>query len=140
MNNISADTPYAGCPDSSAASGNTVSINDGRGMSLTVRGSLLTVRMKGNATTGYTWSCKISDSSVLTCESRDYSENSHPRGMVGVPGVQSYKFKSASAGTASLIFTYARSWESGNPADEKSVRVTVDASGNILADIISAQT
>ena len=122
------------------ASGETVTLTDNEGMDIAIKGNLMTVSLDGNATTGYTWSYTISDPTVLTCESDDYAENSHEEGMVGVPGVQSYKFKSASAGTASLIFTYARSWESGNPADEKSVRVTVDASGNILADIISAQT
>ncbi len=115
------------------ASGETVTLTDNEGMDIAIKGNLMTVSLDGNATTGYTWSYTISDPTVLTCESDDYAENSHEEGMVGVPGVQHYTFKAMSEGSATVVFTYARDWESGETGDAKTIEADVDDSGNISA-------
>ena len=83
--------------------------------------TLLTVRLKANATTGYFWTCSMTKEGIIEMVSEEYIEDEHDEGMAGVGGQYVASFKAAvpSDGSAlpdspvSLVFTYARS--SGEP-------------------------
>jgi len=76
----------------------------------------LNCTLNGNPTTGYLWSCKVEDESVLFCSQEEYVAKP-ANGMVGVGGYWTYEFLVKTEGKTKVIFSYARPWE--NEAIEK---------------------
>ncbi|MCG3133239.1 MAG: hypothetical protein HMLKMBBP_00364 [Planctomycetes bacterium] len=90
-------------------------------------GRTLAVRMKGNATTGFTWTCDASGAPGVTpVGTPDYVSDMSAPGMTGVGGTWIFRFRAATAGKGELKFAYARGWERDVPPIKSSaVTVTV---------------
>ena len=80
---------------------------------LSADGTVLTVRLRGNATTGYMWSYKIFDDGTLEEITSEYVEDAHEAGLAGAGGVWvcSWRVPKDFEGRNYITFTYSRSWE-----------------------------
>jgi inhibitor of cysteine peptidase len=87
-------------------------------------GAQFTVALKGNATTGFTWSADF-DKTLFSLVEDKYVTDQNPQGMVGVGGTQNLTFKALKAGKGTITCKYARSWESVAPAQTSVFNVTV---------------
>jgi inhibitor of cysteine peptidase len=86
----------------------------------------LTVKLGANPTTGYQWGdAQISNQAVISQKSYNYVEPEDTE-LMGAPGTDVWVFDAKAAGTATITFSYARSWEEGTPATYTlTVNVTV---------------
>ena len=82
----------------------------GNPLSFSVDGKTLTAKLKGNATTGYAWTCQINDESIVSKTSDQYATNEN-NGQVGVGGIHTFVFDGAKKGSTKITFTYKRPWE-----------------------------
>jgi inhibitor of cysteine peptidase len=81
-------------------------------------GSLLTVTLCSNPTTGFQWSetAQISDQTVLQQIDHKLVSAEEP-GVVGAPGQEVWTFKALEKGTASLSLEYSQPWEGGGKGE-----------------------
>jgi inhibitor of cysteine peptidase len=78
------------------------------------RGTELTVRLKANPTTGYSWQVSgAGDNDVL--KSADPSRYEPDSDRMGSGGVESFFFTCVGPGKAELVFEYERPWEDKEP-------------------------
>ncbi len=75
-----------------------------------VNGATVEFCFDSNPTTGYDWTADLNGDCV-TLTKDEYKQDAAVPGMAGVGGKQYYAFTAAHAGTATVTFTYARSWE-----------------------------
>jgi inhibitor of cysteine peptidase len=75
-----------------------------------------------NPTTGYRWTVTQADSRLLKSTSDDFLQSGD---AVGGGGARVFRFTATGAGEASLSLALARSWESGTPRQQFSIRVRV---------------
>ena len=68
------------------------------------------VSLEENPTTGYQWTYKISDESLIKYVSDSYNDSSSSN-TVGAGGVHDFIFKAIADGKADITFTYERSFE-----------------------------
>jgi len=108
--------------DSLASPGEGTDAAAGEWYKLNEDGTVLTVRLAGNATTGYQWTCKIFDETSLELIEEGYKEDAHADGLVGVGGVWQASFRATGADKRDSFdtycandvrFTYSRNWEDG---------------------------
>jgi len=83
----------------------------GNPLSFSVDGKTLTAKLIGNATTGYSWTCKVDDESIVSKTTDQYVANEN-NGQVGVGGIHTFVFEGAKKGSTKITFTYKRPWES----------------------------
>lgn len=102
----STDKPYAEVELSVSGS-----VASGEYFDAMAQGSTLKVELDANATTGYQWSCDISDSMLVAKTSDDYIQDSNESHMLGVGGTACYEFKALAPGKLTISFDYSRSWE-----------------------------
>ncbi len=76
----------------------------------TVEGKVVSFCFDSNPTTGYDWTAEKEGDCVIMTRDKYEQKPSEP-GMAGVGGYQYYDFTAVKAGTATVTFTYARSWE-----------------------------
>jgi inhibitor of cysteine peptidase len=76
-------------------------------------GTMFTVKLCSNQTTGFKWAEKanISDSSVL--QQIDHKYVAPGTNMPGAPGEEIWTFKAVKAGTCTISMEYGRPWEGG---------------------------
>ena len=80
------------------------------GKSVDVRpGSLITIRLSENPTTGYRWAVDNVDSDVVVLESSDYAPA--PNAGVGSGGERTFTFQATQAGVAAIHLKLWRDWE-----------------------------
>ncbi len=86
----------------------------------------LMVKLGSNPSTGYAWvDAAISNMAIIAQKSHDYVEPEDTE-LVGAPGTDVYVFNAKLAGSATITFSYGRSWEEGSPATYTlTVNVTV---------------
>ena len=82
----------------------------GNPLSFSVDGKTLTAKLKGNATTGYSWTCKIDDEGIISKTTDQYAADEN-NGQVGVGGIHTFVFEGAKKGSTKITFTYKRPWE-----------------------------
>ena len=101
-----------------ASTGDVAGVRDGR-TTLAV-GQTLLISLPSNATTGYRWQVSDSYADLLLAGAPfgDEVTDAHAPGMVGVGGNTVWRFRTARPGTATLTFTYGRSWERDTPPAE----------------------
>ena len=85
-----------------------------------------------NPTTGYTWEAQINGDCVILTQDK-YVQNPAPGNMGGVGGKQYYTLTAVRTGTAEVTFTYARSWETTEPA--RTVTATVTVTGDLMVSV-----
>jgi len=88
-----------------------------------------TLKLKGNPTTGYTWTYVIGDESVIEVEEKIEYLGSND--IVGAPSLFTYTVKSLKPGNTTLEFEYKRPWESQAPEEIRIYEVQVFESGKI---------
>ena len=82
-----------------------------------------------NPTTGYEWTYTVSDDTVLAVADEEYAAPDSE--MAGAPGTHTWVLSGLKEGEASVIFTYARSWESAPDDPVVTMTFTVDADMNL---------
>ncbi|SRR5574344_1050478 len=73
------------------------------------RGKTISIRLEGNATTGYEWKCTANKEGILKQVGDSYTTDD--KNVVGSSGVWTYKFKGLKAGRVVLNCDYQRSFE-----------------------------
>jgi predicted secreted protein len=83
--------------------------------------------LNSNPTTGYTWSIKsVGDEKILAPMGNTYQgDGVKNQFIIGQGGRQYWQFKALQAGTTELQLVYARPWESVQPAQVFTLKVTV---------------
>jgi predicted secreted protein len=76
-------------------------------------GDTISVKLKSNITTGYSWSPADLSTSTAMIENRNEPGES---GRVGEPGYQLFTFKAINLGEAVLLLRYFRPFEKDKPA------------------------
>ncbi|MFA5080556.1 MAG: protease inhibitor I42 family protein [Candidatus Paceibacterota bacterium] len=100
-------------------------------------GDSFIIRLNENPSTGYQWSNNY-DSTILKLETKNES-NACNGNAVGCPNSVSYKFTALAIGDAKIIFTYARSWESAEPAEKRIYNIVIVEKDNAtLCDDIAS--
>jgi inhibitor of cysteine peptidase len=94
------------------SSGNFTEADSGKTFT-TAPGGTLDIRLKGNATTGYSWNVAACDKAVIQLANSQYVPN-QPH-LAGSGGVQHYTFKIVGKGRTMLKVTYQRVWEKDVP-------------------------
>jgi len=75
-------------------------------------GDLVTISLKGNPTTGFSWrTAKLDGKSLEQKGEPKYTTNRHQPGMVGVGGMFVFTFKAAKPGKTEVNLEYVRPWE-----------------------------
>jgi inhibitor of cysteine peptidase len=88
-------------------------------------GETFSIDLSSNPSTGYQWNLghKL-DKNVLKFSDKKYTEDSHPNGMVGVGGTETWKFTGVKKGIGYIHLIYSRGDESSET--EKFYEVTVE--------------
>ena len=89
----------------------------------------VTIELKGNPSTGYTWETVLSDENIVEV-SKDVKYLG-AAGMVGAPSMFYFTVRSVSAGNTVLTLEYKRPWEEKAPLETKVYNITVDKKGKI---------
>ena len=89
----------------------------------------VTIELKGNPSTGYTWEVVLSSENVV--EVSEDVKYLGAEGMVGAPSLFYFTVSSLSAGNTVLTLEYKRPWEEIAPLETKVYNITVDEKGKI---------
>ena len=92
----------------------------------------VTIELKGNPSTGYTWEAVLSSENVVTV-SKDVKYLGD-EGMVGAPSMFYFTVSSLAAGNTVLTLEYKRPWEEKEPLEKKIYNITVDKKGKITME------
>lgn len=85
-----------------------------------------TICLKGNPTTGYTWSYTESVKGLVSIEETvTYLGDDK---VVGSPSLFKFKLKPVKDGNMLLIFMYKRNWEKDSPAESRMFLVNIKGS------------
>lgn len=82
-----------------------------------------TLTLTSNPTTGYSW--MASQSEELFTITSEYTPDSTDPAITGAGGTQVFTLTPVKAGTTTVTFVYARSWEDAGDADSCAFFVTV---------------
>ena len=77
-------------------------------------GQEATVELEENPSTGYRWTIDAkagANASILRISDRGFSQGAGGKRLLGAPGIHRWSIEAISAGSASVTFVYARSWE-----------------------------
>ncbi|MHB1314835.1 MAG: protease inhibitor I42 family protein [Christensenellales bacterium] len=89
-------------------------------------GEKFTIRLPENPTTGYAWSVKISDETVVKLDKDDYEATPTDTVIVGSGGQRVLTFAALSKGTAAITLAYERSFEKDSAIETIIFDVTVN--------------
>ncbi len=71
-------------------------------------GQSFSIKLEGNATTGYSWMVKDYNEKVLKLTINDYNTTS---GNIGAPGIFVFGFEAIAPGESEVLLEYVRPWE-----------------------------
>ena len=89
----------------------------------------VTIELKGNPSTGYTWEAVLSSENVVTVSKNVKYLGSE--GMVGAPSMFYFSVSSLAAGNTVLTLEYKRPWEEKASLEKKVYNINVDKKGKI---------
>ena len=89
----------------------------------------VTIELKGNPSTGFTWISTLSSENVVTV-SKDVKYLG-AEGMVGAPSMFYFTVSSLASGNTILTLEYKRPWEEKAPLETKVYNISVDERGKI---------
>ncbi|MBQ8465075.1 MAG: protease inhibitor I42 family protein [Alphaproteobacteria bacterium] len=92
--------------------------NDGQ-LSETSVNAKITIRLNGNATTGYSWNFSSDSPAAYMVLKDEYEPQPHPQEMVGTGGQSVYQIKLLQEGNFTITARYYRPWEEFNPEKDK---------------------
>jgi len=98
----------------------------------------LVINLKGNPTTGYSWTRTSSDTEILIPVLQEdgsaysFTQSELQRGLIGAGGTFTFKFTPSKAGNTILELKYYRPWESADTAVQTfTADVTVTEAGGV---------
>lgn len=106
----------------SATSTNALDENEESRVS--VNGSQVTLTVRANHTTGYSWVVDDSGSDMFEVEADKYVEDEHEEGTTGVGGTETFTINILQSGTGGLIFEYKQDWDGGQSDGKYNLNVT----------------
>ena len=92
----------------------------------------VTIELKGNPSTGYTWEALLSDENIVEI-SKDVKYLG-AKGMVGAPSMFYFTVRSVLTGNTVLTLEYKRPWEEKAPLETKVYNINVDKKGKITME------
>ena len=92
----------------------------------------VTIELKGNPSTGYTWEAVLSDENIV--EVSKEVKYLGAKGMVGAPSMFYFTVRSLSVGNTVLTLEYNRPWEEKAPLETKVYNINVDEKGKITME------
>ena len=92
----------------------------------------VTIELKGNPSTGYTWEASLSSENIVTV-SKDVKYLG-AKGMVGAPSMFYFTVRSLTTGNTVLTLEYKRPWEQKEPLEKKIFTIDVDEKGKITME------
>ena len=96
------------------------------GATMTVKvGDIIQVVLKGNPTTGYTWTAALSEQDASILEQMGEYGYVSDSDLIGSGGTFTFRFRALKAGEATLKLVYSRPWESVPPLETFSMTVKV---------------
>ncbi len=96
------------------------------GKAVTVKtGDIIQVVLKGNPTTGYTWTVVLSETDATILEQMGDPTYVPESDLIGAGGTFTFRFKALKAGEATLMLGYSRPWESVPPLETFTMAVKV---------------
>lgn len=102
------------------------------GSAVSYEGKSLTIKVRENPTTGYSWIFKTDNANFYLVTDK-YTPDNEDEELAGGEGTHEYVFEAEKEGTTTFTWTYSQSWED-NPNDESfTFEVTADGEGNITA-------
>ncbi len=103
--------------------GDTTYTQSGQSISV-ARGTQFAIELRGNPTTGYTWSLSAPPGDPVSLVDSDFTPAGSDK--VGGGGVQRFTFDAKATGSTTLTFDYRRPWEKDvAPAQTATFPVTV---------------
>jgi len=90
------------------------------------------IQLKGNPTTGYSWSYNLEDDSIIKIE--ENVEYLGDAGILGAPSLFTYKISSLKPGKTGLSFVYKRPWEESAFDESRNYTITVGKKGDIVIE------
>ncbi len=90
------------------------------------------IQLKGNPSTGYSWSYQLADESIVKIKEK--VEYLGASGMVGAPSNFIYTISSLKPGQTGLSFIYKRPWEESAYDECRNFIITVKKTGDILIE------
>jgi inhibitor of cysteine peptidase len=112
------------CDEFAAQSGGTTSEPLSRNVTV-VPGESFRITLCSNASTGFSWE-DPAIAGPANVSLVDHQTVPAATAMPGAPGTESFTFRAASAGTATIDFAYSRPWEGGEKGAWQ-VTVSVDS-------------
>jgi inhibitor of cysteine peptidase len=91
----------------------------------TTVGSSFTIALDANPTTGYGWSQRINNATIVAFVKNTYNAENRDPQVVGGGGTDTFTFKALARGTTTITLNYARPWESIPAAQTRTITVTV---------------
>ncbi len=88
---------------------NELTLDENKTSGIVSRYGIITINLKGNATTGYTWSVFNDGTPYLKFRKEQY-DATNPE-LIGSGGISTFKFEALKKGTATIEFKYGRTWE-----------------------------
>eukprot|EP00301_Raphidiophrys_heterophryoidea_P027280 c9584_g1_i1.p1 GENE.c9584_g1_i1~~c9584_g1_i1.p1 ORF type:complete len:105 (-),score=28.12 c9584_g1_i1:125-439(-) len=73
-------------------------------------GEVLTIEVRGNRTTGYSWTADVEGGAPVSVESTYIPDSVQP-GVCGAGGKFEFQLKASQKGTHKISFKHGRSWE-----------------------------
>lgn len=92
-----------------------------------VNGRTVTFCFYSNPSTGYAWTAETDGDCVLLTGD-EFRQTPGTENLAGAGGKQYYTFKAVKEGTATIVFTYARSWEKTEYDRTVTAVINVDSS------------
>lgn len=92
-----------------------------------------------NPTTGFSWKCTLSNSSIAEIISDEYIPDSTEEGMAGAGGKHKFILRGKKAGTTQASFVYARPWDGGETAEKRVYSLTVNPDLSTSFVLVSAE-
>ena len=89
----------------------------------------VTIEIKGNPSTGYTWEAVLSSENVVAVSKE--VKYLGAKGMVGAPSMFYFTVSSLSSGNTVLTLEYKRPWEEKSPLETKVYNANVDERGKL---------
>jgi len=96
---------------------------DSMGAIVVGKGDTFKISLKSNPTTGYQWNADFNETLIQLV---DTSYKADEPQLMGSGGTEIFEFKVIGSNTdTNISFSYARSWESVPPIDEKSFEIKI---------------
>jgi predicted secreted protein len=89
------------------------------------KGESYDLRLKGKATAGYEWICTIENDTIVAVTKTFGATPETEKKLAGASKDEIFTITGLQKGNTRLHFKQARSWESGKPASEKQIAITI---------------